>query len=80
MLLGITSRANSNKQRNKQSFLGGRPRICAEIPRRIKAGERFARVIVDLPRRGCDQSLIDALALMKQEAIAYVSCDPVTLM
>ena len=57
--------------------------ICAdaarEIPRLISRGERFDAVIVDPPRKGCDQALLDALANAKIPKISYVSCNPSTL-
>jgi 23S rRNA (uracil1939-C5)-methyltransferase len=57
--------------------------VCAdaalEIPRRIKAGERFDSVIVDPPRKGCDRALVETLIQSPVPRIAYVSCDPGTL-
>lgn len=49
------------------------------IPARISKGERFDCVIVDPPRKGCDEALLNSLIGAKIPRIAYVSCDPGTL-
>ncbi|RKD21069.1 23S rRNA (uracil-5-)-methyltransferase RumA [Ammoniphilus oxalaticus] len=36
-------------------------------------------VVVDPPRKGCDQQLLDTLIKMKPQRIVYVSCNPGTL-
>ncbi len=36
-------------------------------------------IIVDPPRKGCDQQLIETIAKMNPNKIVYVSCDPATL-
>ena len=36
-------------------------------------------VVVDPPRKGCDESLIDTLVKMSPQRIVYVSCDSATL-
>ncbi|MGN0435429.1 MAG: 23S rRNA (uracil(1939)-C(5))-methyltransferase RlmD [Wujia sp.] len=36
-------------------------------------------VVVDPPRKGCDQVLLDTIELMSPEKLVYVSCDPATL-
>ena len=44
------------------------------------AGEARADVIVvDPPRKGCAQSLLDTIIEMAPERVVYVSCDPATL-
>ncbi len=36
-------------------------------------------IVVDPPRKGCDQSLLDTILSIAPEKIVYVSCDPATL-
>ena len=36
-------------------------------------------IILDPPRKGCEESLIDTVAQMAPEKVVYVSCDPATL-
>lgn len=36
-------------------------------------------VIVDPPRKGCGEELVNTIAEMKPERVVYVSCDPATL-
>ena len=50
-----------------------------EIPRLLAAGERFDAAILDPPRKGADEALLDALVRAKLPVIAYVSCNPATL-
>ena len=43
-------------------------------------GELHADVVVlDPPRKGCDEKLLDTVVRMEPEKIVYVSCDPATL-
>ena len=57
--------------------------ICAdaalEIPRMLRRGERFDAVILDPPRKGVDEALLDAIAQAKIPIVTYVSCNPSTL-
>jgi 23S rRNA (uracil1939-C5)-methyltransferase len=41
--------------------------------------EAVTKVVIDPPREGCAPALLDALARLAPERIAYVSCNPSTL-
>ncbi|NSJ92762.1 23S rRNA (uracil(1939)-C(5))-methyltransferase RlmD, partial [Coprococcus sp. MSK.21.13] len=49
------------------------------IPELIEKGIKADVVVVDPPRKGCEKSLLEAMANMSPEKIVYVSCDPATL-
>ena len=36
-------------------------------------------IVVDPPRKGCDQITLDSIVKMSPQRIVYVSCDPATL-
>ncbi len=36
-------------------------------------------VVLDLPRKGCEITLLDAMVSMSPERVIYVSCNPATL-
>lgn len=49
------------------------------IPDLYEKGIRGDVVVVDPPRKGCDQALLDTLVKMGPKRIVYVSCNPSTL-
>ncbi len=57
--------------------------ICADAARAAKElidrGERPDVIIVDPPRKGCDEALLDSIAFVAPQRLVYVSCDPATL-
>ncbi|NEU05601.1 23S rRNA (uracil(1939)-C(5))-methyltransferase RlmD [Clostridium senegalense] len=50
-----------------------------EIPKLIEKGIKADVVVVDPPRKGCEESLLHSIAKMSPKKIVYVSCDPATL-
>ena len=44
-----------------------------------KEGVRPDVIVVDPPRKGCDQVTIDSIVQMGPQRVVYVSCDPATL-
>jgi len=51
----------------------------AVTDRLIKAGEKADIAVVDPPRKGCSEALLDTLLHMQPEKILYISCNPATL-
>src|SRR5690606_536701 len=49
------------------------------IPELLNRGIVADVVVVDPPRKGCEKSLLEAIAKSKPKRIVYVSCDPATL-
>lgn len=75
--------ANRNKDfnhiQNVEFFVGASEVV---LPEQYKAsgGKMSADVIVvDPPRKGCEQSLLQTILDMSPERVVYVSCDPATL-
>lgn len=72
--------ARKNAARNRisnASFICGQAETV--IPRMYAEGHRADVVVVDPPRKGCDQKLLDTLVKMSPSRIVYVSCNPATL-
>lgn len=49
------------------------------IPDMYKKGIKADVIVVDPPRKGCDERLLDVIAQMAPERVVYVSCNPATL-
>jgi 23S rRNA (uracil1939-C5)-methyltransferase len=49
------------------------------IPARHKQGSTADVVVVDPPRKGCDEALLATVVAMKPKRVVYVSCNPATL-
>ncbi len=69
--------AKINGITNAEFFVGKAEEI---LPEQYKANQVYADVIVvDPPRKGCDEKLLDTMVQMKPRRIVYVSCDSATL-
>ncbi len=68
--------AKENQVENVEFMVG---KAEEEIPRLIERGIKAQVVVVDPPRKGCEASLLKAIAKMAPERIVYVSCDVETL-
>ncbi|MFT4414622.1 23S rRNA (uracil(1939)-C(5))-methyltransferase RlmD [Fredinandcohnia humi] len=49
------------------------------IPNWKKEGIRADVIVVDPPRKGCDEALLQTIIEMKPKRVVYVSCNPATL-
>lgn len=68
--------AQENGVKNARFIAADAAKAAAQLERE---GIRPDVVIVDPPRKGCDESLIDTVSRMSPDRIVYVSCDPATL-
>ncbi len=72
--------ASENAKRNRIGNAEFHAGLAEEVvPRLIADGAKADVVIVDPPRKGCDEKLLDTILSMKPERIVYVSCNPSTL-
>ncbi|MBS4216339.1 23S rRNA (uracil(1939)-C(5))-methyltransferase RlmD [Neobacillus rhizophilus] len=49
------------------------------IPKWYKEGNKADVLVVDPPRKGCDEALLQTIIDMKPRKVVYVSCNPATL-
>ncbi|WP_455538055.1 23S rRNA (uracil(1939)-C(5))-methyltransferase RlmD [Terrisporobacter sp.] len=49
------------------------------VPKMYKQGKRANVVVVDPPRKGCDDKVLDTIVSMQPDRVVYVSCNPSTL-
>lgn len=66
-----------NQIDNAEFFVGKAEEV---LPKKYEQEQIKADVIVvDPPRKGCDEKCLNTMVKMKPERIVYVSCDPATL-
>ncbi len=69
--------AEINGIKNVEFFVGKAEEV---LPQQFeKTGEHADVIVVDPPRKGCDEVTILTMVKMQPERIVYVSCDPATL-
>ena len=69
--------AQLNHMENVEFFVGKAEDV---LPEQYEKNKIYADVIVvDPPRKGCDETLLNTMITMSPKRIVYVSCDPATL-
>ncbi len=68
--------AKLNNIGNAFFYEGAAEDVC---PKLIKNGERADVVVVDPPRKGCDEKLLEAIGEMEPKKVVYVSCNVSTM-
>ena len=68
--------AKINNMDNVEFYVGKAEEV---VPKMYKEGKRAYVVVVDPPRKGCDEKVLDTIVSMKPDRVVYVSCNPSTL-
>lgn len=76
-IMDAKKNAKLNEITNAEFYVGAAEEV---VPKKHQEDGIYADVIVvDPPRKGCAQSLLDTMVAMAPKKIVYVSCDPATL-
>lgn len=68
--------AKINNLDNVEFYVGKAEEV---VPKMYKQGKRVNVVVVDPPRKGCDEKVLDTIVSMEPDRVVYVSCSPSTL-
>ncbi len=68
--------ARLNNMENTDFYAGAAEEV---VPALYQQGRRADVVVVDPPRKGCDETLLETIVAMAPEKLVYVSCDSATL-
>lgn len=68
--------AEINNLTNVEFYTGKAEEVITE---KYEEGIKADVIVVDPPRKGCDQELLETILKMKPDRVVYVSCDPATL-
>ncbi len=79
----VDSAVNNAIQNAKQNNITNAEFICSDASKAAKTLYKNKNlpdvIIIDPPRKGCSQDLIETIVHMAPKRIVYVSCDPATL-
>ena len=68
--------AELNNISNVEFYVG---KAEEEVPKLYNQGKKANIVVVDPPRKGCDEKVLETIVDMQADRIVYVSCNPSTL-
>ena len=68
--------AKLNNLDNVEFYVGKAEEV---VPKMYNEGKKANVVVVDPPRKGCDEKVLDTIISMKPDRVVYVSCNPSTL-
>lgn len=68
--------AKLNNLNNVEFYVGKAEEV---VPNMYKEGKTANVVVVDPPRKGCDDKVLDTIVSMQPDRVVYVSCNPSTL-
>ena len=68
--------AKLNNLNNVEFYVGKAEEV---VPKMYSEGKTANVVVVDPPRKGCDEKVLDTIVSMKPDRVVYVSCNPSTL-
>ncbi|WP_418472239.1 23S rRNA (uracil(1939)-C(5))-methyltransferase RlmD [Eubacterium sp.] len=74
--------AGKNGIENAEFFVGKSEEVLPEFYEKEAAAGRKAHadvIVVDPPRKGCDEKLLETIVKMAPDRVVYVSCDSATL-
>lgn len=69
--------ARRNQIANAEFYVGKAEEVLPALYER--EGLRPDVIVIDPPRKGCDETCLNTMIAMRPERIVYVSCDPATL-
>ena len=86
LVTGIESVEQAVADARKNALINGIGNVtflCAEaesaLPQLVAAGQKIDAVVIDPPRKGCDQKVLQAVLDSGAGRMVYVSCNPATL-
>lgn len=75
-ILDAKKNAEINEMTNTEFYVGEAEKVVPEL---YKKGIKADVVVVDPPRKGCEEVVLDTIVNMAPKRVVYVSCNPATL-